>query len=170
MTKTFSMILLLGAAGCGGSGGSTTMETPEEPLPAAPAEWTERDSGCGFTLRAPRELEEVAAEPVDSCVFLLENQRCHVSADYGGYSNDLEFTAEYPEYASSQVFIDGREASVVTVAMLEDEPHPYVAAVHFPEVDPAAPGLKLTVWTACTTRPERDALKPLLGTIRFAPH
>jgi hypothetical protein len=165
-----ALAALLGAVGCGGGvevSGEVSGEVPNESLPPAPANWTTIETGCGFTLRAPADLEEVEVQPVDSCVFELSSTTCSVTADYGGFSANLEGTTGLPEYTATLVTIDGRDATVVTVMLMSDDPQLYGAAAHFPEVDPAKPGLKLTVWAACDTRPERDALKAILGTIRF---
>lgn len=131
---------------------------------AVPASWVHVQAQCGYSFRAPPELEAVESQGIDSCIDGWSSPRCTYTGDYGGFSSDLSEYASQPQYEMAPATIDGRSAKLVTARAFGGS---FLAAVNIAEIDPATPYVGLTVSAACgDVNGQQDALR-VFRTIEF---
>lgn len=131
------------------------------------ASWTAVTSKCGFAFYAPPDVVEVAVQGTDSCVARYDAGGCTYTADYGLYSSDLGDLVDQPHYQRVDVHIAARAAMLVTVGPVQ-EPKPYIAASHFPDV-PAGHGMALTIIARCDSVEAQQTALDVYRSLTFAP-
>ncbi|HWO13478.1 MAG TPA: hypothetical protein VNN80_28450 [Polyangiaceae bacterium] len=136
---------------------------PGDGAPSVPAGWVRVQAVCGYGFHAPPDVMMRALVGIDSCIDGWSASSCAYTGDYGGYSSDLTEYEGSPQYQETRESIDGRDAKLVTLA---DEG--LVAAVHFASVDPAVPGLRLTVGADCQDAAGQQDALTVFRSIRFA--
>jgi hypothetical protein len=140
---------------------------PPFELPDAPAGWVEYPTECRFSFRGPDDLIDLDVQGIDSCVDEFANDACTFQVGSGGFSSGLADFEEAEEYVVGQAAIQGYDAKLVTAVTQGDAPS-YFAAAHFPQPPFATgPGVTADFLIRCSTREQRDAMLPSLGTIRF---
>jgi hypothetical protein len=141
---------------------------PTFELPDAPATWVEHATKCGFSFRAPGNLMELDVQGTDSCVDEFEGDACRFMAGSGLFSGGFAELEDADEYEVGHSLIQGFDAKLVTAVRYEEPNRQYLAGVYFPQPPFATgPGVTADFLVSCTTRAQRDAMLPTLGTIRF---
>jgi hypothetical protein len=160
--KTPALIGLMVSALSGLWGCSSTADGPATP---APAEWQQVDSACDFFFKAPPEMKRQDVSGIDSCVGEYLGAGMDLSYDYGGYSDPLDSYSDNAEYAEESATIDGFEAKVISLKLLNGSELPYVAAAHFADI--GKNGIKLTMWINCKGPAEVEMGRQILDSISF---
>ena len=158
MRQFAALVLVLVACGGESAAGEEAAEGS-----SVPAGWVEVQADCGYSFRAPPEMMAVERQGTDSCIDGWSTPRCMYSGDYGAFSSNLSEYIGEPQYEVARETIDGRSAKLVTAMAFGS----FVAAVNIAEVDPATPGLGLTVSASCDdVDGQQDALR-VFRTIHF---
>jgi hypothetical protein len=133
-------------------------------LDEPPPDWVKVDARY-FEFFAPRDLESVPVEGIDSFVGEYVGNSMVLGFDYGAYSDPLNHESS-KQFVANEEFIDGKRAKVVSYYNPgSGHRFDYVIAVHFP--DTGERGTKLTVYITCKTPEDSEAAKTILETIRF---
>jgi len=146
-------LLGLALAACGGA--SAPGEDAANGV-SVPEDWVHVQSSCGYRFQAPPEMTALERQGTDSCVDGWSTASCMYSGDYGAFSSNLSEFIDQPQYQALRETIDGRSARLVTALAYGF----YVAAVNIAEIDPATPGLGVTVSANCgDVDGQQDALR-----------
>ena len=138
-------------------GGETAAGEDAADEGSVPASWIQVQAQCGYSFRAPPELVAVESQGIDSCIDGWTSPRCTYTGDYGGFSSDLSEYVDQPQYEMARATIDGRTAKLVTAMAVGGS---FLAAVNIAEIDPATPGVGLTVSASCgDVNGQQDALR-----------
>ncbi len=129
--------------------------------------WKEIAPAGKFTMRAPPDLEEAPARGTDSIAGVYRSPTIHVSYDWGWYASPVAAVGK-PELRRSRTSIDGHEAVIVTYrSPTEDAVLPYVAAVHFPDVDGEGGKIKLTLLARCASAEDQTTARRMFESVRI---
>ena len=69
---------------------------------------------CGITFFAPKDLKDLKAQGIDSCVRELEDENIKIAIDVGNFEGKFTKNDKFLEYKEEMVEIDGQKAQSVT--------------------------------------------------------
>ena len=154
-------VLGLMIVGCGGESAPGGTDAANEG--AVPADWVRVQADGGYSFRAPPEMMAVESEGTDSCTDGWSTPGCSYSGDYGAFSSNLTEYIGQPQYEAVRDSVDGRAAKFVTAMAYGF----LVAAMNIAEIDPATPGLGLTVAASCSDAEGQQEALGVFKTIHF---
>lgn len=117
----------------------------------------------GISLELPAGLEPAKTEGADSVYRRYRGDSLRLSVDYGWYADPLERARER-RGARRSIEVDGR-AAVLVIYEDERDPHPYVAALHVPDLGRGA--VKLTLLARGRSQPDRERAVRAFHSLRF---
>ncbi|MDD9946979.1 MAG: hypothetical protein OXU20_38405 [Myxococcales bacterium] len=149
----------------GDEGSSCQVGDPDCPLQTPPADWSQVDTPCPFTLTVPDDLVQVDVQGTDSCTLQFESDECVLSGDYGPFSDSLTGPRGGDEMRT-MVSVDGFTGTLVT-ARADVDDRPYFGGLNLPVDLEDSTGVSLTLTLFCDSVAARTRLLPVLGSVQF---
>jgi hypothetical protein len=137
--------------------------------PAVDPGWTWVDLEA-FALAMPEDLKQVPVKNIDSFVGRFESPKMTLGFDWGQWSNPLT-KSDGPELTREAVQVHGRKAVLVVSRSAPDSPHPFEAAIHFPNPgnrpNPESDDAKLTIYMELNEESCIPTARKIFDSIRF---
>ena len=133
-------------------------------------DWRLIDARGNFSFLLPPDMEPIEVIGFDSYVGEYRNDACHLSFDYGYYSNPLGDFGSESDYTEELTEVGGQPAKLVTFTEPDtSDGLPYRAAIHVADVGvpPRQPfgATRLTMFIRCREQGDLETAQRILRSI-----